>query len=497
MNGGAPFTPPRRPTRCARTSATTTIEFLFAQFVDMHGKPNAKLVPARHFDDLLDDGAGFAGFAAGDIGQRPNDPDMAAMPDVRSFTPLPWRPGVARFACDVHVEGEEWPYCPRTILRRQLDRARGARLRVQDRRRARVLPRAQAARTARSSSPTRSTRSTSPVTTCARSRATSTSCRRSRSNVTGARLGQLRHRPRGRQRPVRAELRVRRRADHLRPRDLLPLHGRVDGAGARADRHLHAEAVRPPHRQRLPLPHEPVEGRRERLRGATPADDPRGMGLSRDRLQLHRRAEDAREGVHRAHRADGHVVQAPGDRARAAARAWAPVYISYGFNNRTQMLRIPAAGPDRGPHRRRLVQPLPGRDRGARRRASTASRTGLDAGEPTTELNLHELDRGRAQRSSASSCCRPTCWTPRASSSRTTCCAPRSATPGARTTSTTSSKIKQREFAECARADHAVGARPLPAAVLGPAPLIHPRAVPARTRGGCAISRRASSAATR
>jgi glutamine synthetase len=80
-------------------------------------------VPATHLDDLLTEGAGFAGFAAGDIGQRPNDPDMIAMPDVRSLTPLPWRPEVARFACDVHVEGEEWPYCPRTILRRQLARA--------------------------------------------------------------------------------------------------------------------------------------------------------------------------------------------------------------------------------------------------------------------------------------------------------------------------------------------------------------------------------------
>src|SRR3954447_23625913 len=45
------------------------IQFLFAQFVDMHGKPSAKLVPAHHIDDLLNDGAGFAGFAAGHIGQ--------------------------------------------------------------------------------------------------------------------------------------------------------------------------------------------------------------------------------------------------------------------------------------------------------------------------------------------------------------------------------------------------------------------------------------------
>ena len=35
------------------------IEFLFAQFVDMHGKPSAKLVPAHHLDDLLTDGAGI------------------------------------------------------------------------------------------------------------------------------------------------------------------------------------------------------------------------------------------------------------------------------------------------------------------------------------------------------------------------------------------------------------------------------------------------------
>jgi glutamine synthetase len=99
------------------------VEFLFAQFVDMHAKPSAKLVPADHLDDLLTEGAGFAGFAAGDIGQGPDSPDMIAMPDIASLSVLPWRPNVARFACDVTVEGEAWPYCPRTILRNQLERA--------------------------------------------------------------------------------------------------------------------------------------------------------------------------------------------------------------------------------------------------------------------------------------------------------------------------------------------------------------------------------------
>ena len=85
------------------------IEFFFAQFVDLHARPSAKLIPAANLDDLVNDGAGFAGFAAGDIGQAPSDPDIAAIPDLDSFTPVPWEPTVARFACDITVEGEPWP----------------------------------------------------------------------------------------------------------------------------------------------------------------------------------------------------------------------------------------------------------------------------------------------------------------------------------------------------------------------------------------------------
>ena len=100
------------------------IEFFFAQFVDMYARPSAKLVPAAYLDDLVADGAGFAGFAAGEIGQVPSDPDIAAIPDLASFTPVPWEPTLARFACDVTVDGEPWPYCPRTILKRALAAAR-------------------------------------------------------------------------------------------------------------------------------------------------------------------------------------------------------------------------------------------------------------------------------------------------------------------------------------------------------------------------------------
>ena len=99
------------------------VEFIFAQFVDLYGRPSAKLIPAANLDGLVEEGAGFAGFAAGEIGQLPSDPDIAAMPDLDSLTLVPWQPNLARFACDVTVEGEAWPYCPRTILRNMLARA--------------------------------------------------------------------------------------------------------------------------------------------------------------------------------------------------------------------------------------------------------------------------------------------------------------------------------------------------------------------------------------
>jgi glutamine synthetase len=98
------------------------IEFFFAMFVDMHGKPCAKLIPADSFDLLMDGGAGFAGFAAGPMGQTPADPDLIAVPDPASYTQVPWQPELAVLMCDINVEGEPWNYSPRVILKRELAR---------------------------------------------------------------------------------------------------------------------------------------------------------------------------------------------------------------------------------------------------------------------------------------------------------------------------------------------------------------------------------------
>jgi glutamine synthetase len=102
------------------------VEFVFAQSVDIYGAPKAKLVPVSHLSDLEgpDGGAFYAGFATYGMGQGPHDPDLAAVPDWDTLTVLPWRPNTARFACDVYCEGQPWPFCSRGILKKVLAQAR-------------------------------------------------------------------------------------------------------------------------------------------------------------------------------------------------------------------------------------------------------------------------------------------------------------------------------------------------------------------------------------
>ena len=98
------------------------VTYLLAQWVDIHGTPRVKGVPASAFDQLLGGSAGFAGAATVGMGQGPHDHDLIGVPDLATYTPVPWETGIARFACDIQVDGASWPYCSRTALRRAVER---------------------------------------------------------------------------------------------------------------------------------------------------------------------------------------------------------------------------------------------------------------------------------------------------------------------------------------------------------------------------------------
>ena len=104
--------------------ADDRIDYILAQYVDIHGTPRCKGIPASALDLFVGGSAGFAGAAVWGMGQGPHDHDMIAVPDLASYTVVPWEQGVARFACDITVDGRPWPYCPRTALRAACERLR-------------------------------------------------------------------------------------------------------------------------------------------------------------------------------------------------------------------------------------------------------------------------------------------------------------------------------------------------------------------------------------
>src|SRR6476659_11379695 len=102
--------------------ADNKVKFVLAQFVDIHGVAKAKAVPASHFEDILTDGAGFAGFALWGMGQEPHDPDYMAVGDLNTLSLVPWQPGFARIVCNGRVKGKPWPFDTRHLLQLQLKR---------------------------------------------------------------------------------------------------------------------------------------------------------------------------------------------------------------------------------------------------------------------------------------------------------------------------------------------------------------------------------------
>ncbi|HEX4128728.1 MAG TPA: type III glutamate--ammonia ligase [Pirellulales bacterium] len=98
------------------------IKYFLISFSDLAGTARAKLVPASAIADMQRDGAGFAGFAAW-LDMTPADPDILAVPDSSSVIQLPWKPEVAWVAADLRIDGHPLAQAPRSVLRAAMRRA--------------------------------------------------------------------------------------------------------------------------------------------------------------------------------------------------------------------------------------------------------------------------------------------------------------------------------------------------------------------------------------
>jgi glutamine synthetase len=93
------------------------IRYFLITYTDLFGSQRAKLVPAAAIDGMVEDGAGFAGFATW-LDMSPADPDLFAMADPASLIQLPWKPEVGWLAADLRMDGAPVEQAPRNVLKR-------------------------------------------------------------------------------------------------------------------------------------------------------------------------------------------------------------------------------------------------------------------------------------------------------------------------------------------------------------------------------------------
>jgi len=93
---------------------------LLVQFVDLNGSPRTKMVPADQFDKAIDAGVAVDGGVLPGFRQGSHSRAVTARIDLDSYTPVPWTEGIARFASDLYLGGRPYPLCPRQNLKRVL-----------------------------------------------------------------------------------------------------------------------------------------------------------------------------------------------------------------------------------------------------------------------------------------------------------------------------------------------------------------------------------------
>jgi len=110
------------PHNLASAARALQLRFVLFSFTDLFGIQRAKLVPTSALEALERNGAGFAGFAAW-LDLSPADGDVLALPDPASLMRLPWQPDVGWVATELLLEGGPMAQCPRSLLKRQQQRA--------------------------------------------------------------------------------------------------------------------------------------------------------------------------------------------------------------------------------------------------------------------------------------------------------------------------------------------------------------------------------------
>lgn len=96
------------------------VRYAIASFVDMHGNSKGKFVPIDHLDNMMGGSELFTGAALDGLPQDISDEELSARPDLTRWFQLPWNREYAYFPSSLHTAGQPFEASSRDILQRQL-----------------------------------------------------------------------------------------------------------------------------------------------------------------------------------------------------------------------------------------------------------------------------------------------------------------------------------------------------------------------------------------
>jgi glutamine synthetase len=99
------------------------VKYCIGAYVDLHGVPKGKIVPISHFEDFASGSELYTGYALDGLGQLPNDDEINSVPDLDRITILPWNKEVAWMPADNHFHGQPYPVSTRVAFQKVLAEA--------------------------------------------------------------------------------------------------------------------------------------------------------------------------------------------------------------------------------------------------------------------------------------------------------------------------------------------------------------------------------------
>jgi glutamine synthetase len=100
------------------------VKYCVGAYVDIHGIPKGKFVPIDHLSHMTKGSELYTGYALDGLGQAPNDDEIASVPDLNHIIQLPWQPEVAWMPADNTFKGEPYEINTRVALKKALDEAK-------------------------------------------------------------------------------------------------------------------------------------------------------------------------------------------------------------------------------------------------------------------------------------------------------------------------------------------------------------------------------------